>query len=216
MEQLLTLCEQYSVRPRLIGGLAVRGYAQRKRFTHDIDLAIQLHDKPMFVSILKQMNFEYQDLSRFEGIKATKQIGSTAVEIHISVEKLWDMTSNQTYTLSSASEDVSIDDAGKIVAPAVSAEDLLILKLMPLRDRDKSDVIALFLDLPQIDANTFWKNCERTSNTQHISAQLAKLENAIKNGSFRAAWQDFYGTPLSMRQVALVLEKVRTLLKAKP
>jgi len=215
LEQLLELCQQYGVRPRLIGGLAVRGFAQRKRFTHDIDLAISRHDKPMFVSILKQMGFEYQDLSRFEGIKAAKRIGNTAVEIHISVERLWDMTSNQTYTLSSDSADVSIDDEGTIVAPTVSAEDLLILKLMPLRDRDLSDIIALLLDLPAIDAKAFWENCERTDNTRHIATQLTKLENALKSGSFREAWKDFYGTPLSPRDVLIVLDKVRTLVKAK-
>jgi hypothetical protein len=48
-----------------------------------------------------------------------------------------------------------------LLAPTVSAEDLLILKLMPLRDRDLGDVIALLLDLPAIDAKKFWTNCER-------------------------------------------------------
>lgn len=216
LEQLLELCKQYGVRPRLIGGLAVRGYADRKRFTHDIDLAISRSDKPMFISILKQMGFEYQDISRFEGIKASKHIGDTAVEIHISVDRLWDMTSNHAYILSPDSADVTIDDSGTLIAPAVSAEDLLILKLMPLRDRDMSDVIALLMDLPMIDARAFWENCERTGNTKHIAAQLTKLENALKSGSFRQAWRDFYGTPLAARDVVIVLDKVRTLSKAKP
>ena len=97
----------------------------------------------------------------------------------------------------------------------VSAEDLLILKLMPLRDRDLSDVIALLLDVPEIDAHTLWDNCERTGNTQHIASQLAKLETALKSGDFREAWADYYGEPLSMRDILLALEKVRSLLKAK-
>ncbi len=126
------------------------------------------------------------------------------------------MTSNQTYTLSTDSTDVVIDDAGTLVAPAVSAEDLLILKLMPLRDRDMSDVIALLMDLPTIDSRTFWANCERTGNTKHIAAQLNKLEAALKSGSFRQAWKDFYDTPLSVRDVVIVLDQVRNLLKAKP
>ena len=125
------------------------------------------------------------------------------------------MTSNQTYTLSPASAEVPIDDAGHLLAPTVSAEDLLILKLMPLRDRDLSDVIALFLDVPEIDARTFWANCERTGNTRHIAAQLAKLENTLKRGDFREAWADYYGAPLSMRDILTVLQKVRLLLRAK-
>ena len=126
------------------------------------------------------------------------------------------MTSNQTYTLSSDSAQVAVDDAGNLLAPTVSAEDLLILKLMPLRDRDLGDVIALLLDLPTIDAKKFWSNCERTNNTRHITAQLAKLENALRSGDFREAWSEFYGAPLSTRDVLTVIEKVRSLQKAKP
>lgn len=215
LEQFLQLCREFGVHPRLIGGLAVRGFARRKRFTHDIDLAISRHDKPNLIALLKQMGFDYQDQSQFEGVKASKRIGDTAVEIHISVEKLWDMTSNRTYTLSSESAEVPIDDAGELVAPTVSAEDLLILKLMPLRDRDLSDVIALLLDVPNVDTRAFWANCERTGNTRHIAAQLAKLETALKSGDFREAWADYYGETLSMRDILSVLEKIRSLLKAK-
>lgn len=216
LEQLLELCREFGVHPRLIGGLAVRGFAHRKRFTHDIDLAIDRHDMPNLIAILKRMGFEYEDLTQFEGVKATKRIGNKSVEIHISVERLWDMTSNQTYTLSPASTHVPIDDAGSLLAPAVSIEDLLILKLMPLRDRDLSDVIALLLDVPAIDARKFWANCERTGNTHHIAARLARLESALKSGDFREAWMDYYGEQLSARDVLVVLGKVRSLQKAKP
>jgi hypothetical protein len=216
LARLLALCREFGVRPRLIGGLAVRGFARRKRFTHDIDLAISRHDKPNLVAILKQMGFDYQDQSQFEGVKASKRIGDVAVEIHISVEQLWDMTSNQTYTLSPDADEVPVDDAGRLLAPTVSAEDLLILKLMPLRDRDQSDVIALLLDVPDIDARQFWANCERTGNTRHVAAQLAKLQKALTSGDFREAWADDYGEPLPMRDILTVLEKVRMLLKARP
>jgi len=215
LEQLLKLCREFGVHPRLIGGLAVRGFARRKRFTHDIDLAISRFDKPNLVAVLKQMGFEYQDQSQFEGVKATKWIGNTVVEIHISVEKLWDMTSNQTYTLSPEFAELPIDNEGDLIAPTVSAVDLLILKLMPLRDRDLTDVIALLLDVPEIDAQAFWANCERTENTRHIQARLAKVEKLLKSGDFREAWKDYYGEPLSMRDILSVVEKVRTLLNAK-
>ena len=215
LEQILELCREFDVHPRLIGGLAVRGFARRKRFTHDIDLAISRNDKPNFIMVLKRLGFEYQDLTKFEGVKATKRVGNTSVEIHISVERLWDMTSNQTYTLSPDSAHVAIDDAGNLVAPTVSVEDLLILKLMPLRDRDLGDVIALLLDLPAIDAKKFWANCERTNIPHHIAAQLIKLENALRSGNFREVWSEFYGAPLAAREVLVVIEKIRSLQKAK-
>ena len=214
--QFLELCREFGVQPRLIGGLAVRGFSRRKRFTHDVDLAIRRGDKPNLIALLKQMGFDYQDQSQFEGVKASKRVGDMAVEFHISVEKLWDMTSNQTYTLSSESAKLPIDDQGDFIAPTVSIEDLLILKLMPLRDRDLSDVIALFLDAPRIDERMFWTNCDRTENTRHIAAQLIKLQTSLKSGEFREAWSDYYGEKLSLRDVLLVIEKTRSLLKVKP
>ena len=211
----MKLCRDFAIHPRVIGGLAVRGFARRKRFTHDIDLAISRYDKPNLITILKQMGFDYQDQTQFEGVKASKRVGKTVVEIHISVDRLWDMTSNQTYTLSTDSAEVPIDDAGDLIVPTVSAEDLLILKLMPLRDRDLSDVIALLLDVSDIDVPTFWINCERTDNTSHIATQLRNVENALKSGNFREAWADFYGEPLSKRDILSVVEKVRSLLRMK-
>jgi len=216
LEQLLKLCRDFGIQPRLIGGLAVRGFARRKRYTHDIDLASSRFDKPNLVTILKQMGFDYQDQSQFEGVKASKRIDNKTVEIHIAIDRVWDMTSNQTYTISSDSAEVPIDEAGDLLAPAVSAEDLLILKLMPLRDRDLCDVIALLLDLPDIDAHTLWANCERTDNTTHIAAQLRKLENALKSGDFREAWADYYGEPLPTRDILFAIDKIRALLKMKP
>lgn len=216
LQRLLDLCREFDCHPRLIGGLAVRGFSRRKRFTHDIDLAINRRDLPNLIAILKQMGFDYQGQTQFEGVKASKRIGNVAVEVHISVERLWDMTSNEIYTLSPDSAKVPIDDAGDLLASAVSAIDLLILKLMPLRDRDLCDVIAILLDVPEIDINRFWTNCERTGITQHIAAQVAKLENALKSGDFRDAWSNYYGKPLPVRDAYTVLEKVRAIRKTKP
>ena len=47
-----------------------------------------------------------------------------------------------------------------------------------------------------------------------ISSSFVKLV-ALKSGDFREAWADYYGESLSMRDILSVLEKVRSLLKAK-
>ena len=45
---------------------------------------------------------------------------------------------------------------------------------------------------------------------------IAKLENALRSGDFREAWSEFYGAALAAREVLTVIEKVRSLQKAKP
>ena len=47
---------------------------------------------------------------------------------------------------------IPVDEHGKVLAPMPSVEDLLILKLLRLRDRDMADAIGLILDNPDIDA----------------------------------------------------------------
>lgn len=164
----------------------------------------------------KRMGFDYRDETAFEGVKASKRVGDVTVEIHISVEKLWDMRSGQEYVLSPKTVAVLVDDSGEVVAPAPSVEDLLILKLLPLRDRDLADVIGLILDNPDLDATAFWQNCDRTSNRPHVRQRLDELEQSLKTGAFRNAWQADYDEPLSMSQVRTVLDRVRKLKRAKP
>jgi hypothetical protein len=138
------------------------------------------------------------------------------MEIHNSVEQSWDMTSNETYIPSPASTNVPIDEVGDLFVPTVSVIDLLILKLMPLRERDLGDVIALLLDAPDFDVEIFWANCERTNITEYISNQLDNLENALRSGDFRQAWSNFYGQAWPIGDVYTVLEKVRALRKSRP
>ncbi|PKO20474.1 MAG: hypothetical protein CVU38_19930 [Chloroflexi bacterium HGW-Chloroflexi-1] len=157
------------------------------------------------------MGFDYQDETAFEGVKATRRVDDVTVEIHISVEKLWDMRSGQEYVWSPLVTEILVDDQGSLSAPAASVEELLILKLLPLRDRDMVDAIGLILDNPDMDLAAFWQNCERTGNTTHVAKRLHELEQKLSSGAFRDVWQVEYGDPLSLTEVRLVLEQVRKL-----
>ena len=203
--QLLKLCRDFGIQPRLIAAVWLCADLRAESGTLMISISpAAVTTSPIW---LRFSNRWALTIKTNRNSKASKRIGNKTVEIHIAIDRVWDMTSNQTYTISSDSADVPIDDAGDLLAPAVSAEDLLILKLMPLRDRDLCDIIALLLDLPNIDAHTFWANCERTDNTSHIAARLRKLENALKSGDFREAWAEYYGEPLPRREILLPLTK---------
>lgn len=137
------------------------------------------------------------------------------VEIHIAVERLWDMRSTHEYAWSPDLTEVSLDEEGTLVVPAVPVEELLILKLLPLRDRDVVDIIALILDNPDMDAAAFWRHCQRTGNEAHISKRLDELAQMLNSGTFRDVWQAEYGEPLSLAQVRVVLDRVRKLKRSK-
>jgi len=136
--------------------------------------------------------------------------------VHIAVERLWDMRSGREYTLSPAIVEVAVDEASELSALATSVEDLLILKLLPLRDQDMADVIALILDNPTIDGDRFWDNCRRTGNSEHVHQRLQVVEENLAKGTFRDVWHRFYGYSLSRSDVLDVLQTIRRLRKAGP
>lgn len=216
LKQLFEACDEFQITPRLIGGLAVRGHTQRKRYTHDIDLSVDREDKANLIAILKRMGFNYRDQTSFGGVKAWRQIGNVAVELHISVDQLWDMRSDRQYILSSAIVQVAIDEQGKVLTLATSVEDLLILKLLPLRDQDLADVIALLLDNSELDVKAFWENCQRTGNTVHVLRRLSEVEKTLKDGTFRQPWQNYYPESISLSETLAVIRAVESLRKAKP
>ena len=215
LRQLFEACDEFQITPRLIGGLAVRGHTKRKRYTHGIDLSVGREDKANLIAILKSMGFEYRDQTAFGGVKAWQQIGKVPVELHISVDRLWDMRSERHYVLSPVVVRVTVDEQGEILTLAVPVEDLLILKLLPLRDQDLADVIELLLDKPELNVNVFWENCQRTDNTDHILRRLSKVEQVLKDGTFRRAWRGYYTEDISPVETLVVTRAVELLKKAK-
>ncbi len=216
LQQLFAACDVFQIAPRLVGGLAVRGYTRRKRYTHDIDLAVDRQDKANLVAILKQLGFEYQDQTAFKGVKAWRQIGNATVEFHIAIDRLWDMRSQHEYVLSAVIARVPVDERGEILSPVPAVEDLLILKLLPLRDQDMADVVALLLDNPGLDATAFWENCQRTGNTEHILHRLTELEQRLKDGTGHRVWQAYYAVDLSVSEALAVLQRAQSLRKSRP
>jgi hypothetical protein len=160
LRQLFKACDEFQIAPRLIGGLAVRGHTNRKRYTHDIDLAVGREDKATLIAILKSMGFEYRDQTAFGGVKAWQQIGKVMVELHISVD--------------------------------------------------------ILLDNPELDANAFWENCQRTGNIDHILRRLDEVEQMLKDDTFRQQWQGYYPEDINLPETLSVIRMVESLKKAKP
>ncbi len=99
---------------------------------------------------------------------------------------------------------------------STAVEDLLILKLLPLRDQDLADVIALLLDNSELEVKAFWENCQRTGNTDHVLRRLSEVEETLKDGTFRQSWQNYYPESLSLSETLTVIRAVESLRKVKP
>ena len=222
LTQIIARSEELECHPLLIGGYAVRAYARmRKRFTEDLDLVISRHDQGNFITTLKALGYEYRPETAFGGIKATKPVAERFLELHISIDKVWDISSDKTYPLSEDTfasgqlrpiEPYSEGLETIVQAPVISLEDLLILKLMTLRELDTIDTIALLLENPeQVNIASYRRKVVTAELTQHINARIETISQLLKSGQANEVWKKYMGTDLSRKETETVLTALKKL-----
>ena len=222
LAQIITRSEELECHPLLIGGYAVRAYARmRKRFTEDLDLVISRHDQGNFIAALKALGYEYRPETAFGGIKATKPVAGRSLELHISIDKVWDISSDKTYPLPEDTfasvqlrpvEPYSEGSETIVQAPVIPLEDLLILKLMTLRELDTVDTIALLLENPkQINIASYRRKVVTAELTQHINARIEAISQLLRSGQADEVWKKYMGTGLSPKEIETALAALKKL-----
>ncbi len=222
LAQIIARSEELECHPLLIGGYAVRAYTKkRKRFTEDLDLVISRHDQGNFIATLKALGYEYRPETAFGGIKATKPVAGQSLELHISVDKVWDISSDKTYPLP---EDIFVSRQLRPIepyserlktivrAPVIPLEDLLILKLMTLRELDTIDTIALLLENPeQVNIASYRRKVVTAELTQHINARIEAISQLLKSGQASEVWKRYMSTDLSSREIETAMTALKKL-----
>jgi predicted nucleotidyltransferase component of viral defense system len=207
----------------LIGGYAVRAYTEPRswRFTKDIDFITTRKDLTALRGVLELLNYGFE---RTEfGVKGSKKINCESIELHISVDKVIDWSTNLEYRLP---EDIFIKanvmsieasfqgkdlKVGVMVAPI---EDVLIMKLMTERTRDHFDAIAIILDsFEKVNAKRFWRNSKQSGLSQHVKKRLGSFLKDLKKGLVKKLWKEFTGRGFIREQEVTLKERVIMLLE---
>lgn len=223
LAQIIARSKELECHPLLIGGYAVRAYARmRKRFTEDLDWVISRHDQGNFIAALKALGYEYRPETAFGGIKATKPVAGRSLELHISIDKVWDISSDKTYPLPEdifaagqlrPIEPYSERSETIVQVPVIPLEDLLILKLMTLRELDTIDTIALLLENPkQVNIASYRRKVVTAELTQHINARIEAISQLLKSGQANEVWKKYMGTDLSSREMGTALTALKKLI----
>jgi hypothetical protein len=223
LTQIVTRSKELECHPLLIGGYAVRAYARmRKRVTEDLDLVISRHDQGNFIAALKALGYEYRPETAFGGIKATKPMAGRSLELHISVDKVWDISSDKTYPLPAdiftsgqlrPVEPYSERSETTVQAPVIPLEDLLILKLMTLRELDTVDTIALLLENPeQVNITSYRRKVVTAELTQHINVRIEAISQLLKSGQANEVWKKYIGIELSHKEIETALTALKKLI----
>ena len=98
-------------------------------------------------------------------------------------------------------------------APVIPLEDLLILKLMTLRELDTVDTIALLLENPkQANIASYRRKVVTAELTQHINARIEAISQLLKSGQANEVWNKYMGTDLSSREMGTALTALKKLI----
>ncbi|MGQ0771211.1 MAG: nucleotidyltransferase domain-containing protein [Nitrososphaerota archaeon] len=208
LKVIVEKAKEWGVETIVIGGYGVRAFTNAYRHTKDIDMAVAKEEKGKFTALLKDLGYKLRD-TEF-GLAASKKFDSDFIDVHISVGKIYDMSTGNSYPIdkqlfhekSNLLVRSRYDENRKFdtTAPIVDLNTLIILKLIPKGrpEKDAIDIISLILDQQQrIDISKIVKQCKETKLTDHIRSQIQEFASKINDGGMDRVWSDVTGARLS-------------------
>lgn len=208
----------------VIGGYAVRAYtaARSWRFTKDIDFITTRKDLTALRGVFELLKYGFEQ-AEF-GVKGSKKINRESIELHISVDKVIDWSTNLEYRLpgdifvkanrmgikASFEENKNL----KVSVMVAPIEDVLVMKLMTERTRDHFDAIAMILDsFEKINVRRFWANSKQSNLDQHVRKRLNSFLADLKKGLVKKMWKEFTGREFIREQEVTLKERIDKLLE---
>lgn len=205
---LVAKSKEWSIDMSVIGGYAVRAYTNAYRFTKDIDMAIGKEQRGGFLGLLKSL--DYKPRTTEFGIAASKRFDSDFIDVHISVGKIFDISSGLQYPITKGlfreSRTMMVhprfdeNKGSETRARVVDLNTLVVLKFMPKGrpEKDGVDIISLLLDrLNDIDISNVMEKCERAGLSHHILAQVQDFAKRLRDGETAKVWSRVTGTNLT-------------------
>lgn len=208
----------------LIGGYAARAYTKPRswRFTKDIDFVTTKKDLTALHGVFKLLEYSYEK-TEF-GVKGRKKINKSSIELHVSVGKVIDLSTGKEYPLPddifSNSKKITIEPSSeenkglKITMMVAPVEDIVIMKLLTERIKDKFDAIAIIVDsFEKMDLSRFVRICKESELSQHTKRRLESVLVDTKKGLMKKLWREFTGREFVREQEVVLKNKVSKLLE---
>ncbi len=202
----------------LIGGWAVSSYTRSVRMTHDADFAASKRDVNPLIALLKSLDYDCQ--RQRNKISANKWVGDEAIKltIHIAIDGVFDETTLSRYPLTDEELQQSPRRTLKpffaklrtTEMPVARVEDLFLMKLLPLRERDMLDVCLLLLEsYPEFDLVRLRAKTVVEELQELYQQRFAQLAQKIRAGDLRVEYQRQLSRRLTQREEKLILSRLR-------
>lgn len=222
LNRIIQEAKKWGIALAVIGGYAVRAYTRGYRFTKDIDLVTTKEALGKLKGLLEYLGYEYRE-TEF-GIAGSKRFNDGFIDIHISVGKIFDISTGLsipvTDELFSEADELAVEgyyEQSKPFAsksPVVRLETLLMLKLIPVRrKKDAIDIMALLIDKgEEVDVNKMSEKCREYGVKDHLISQLRHYADSIRKREMEKLWFGVTGLRLTQKQKREVLKFIREMI----
>lgn len=210
----------------IIGGYAVEAYTEGYRYTKDIDFITLRTGLNKLIPLLKNLGYQHQK-TQF-GISGIKKINDGFIDLHISVDKVYDVSTDSSYPVSkNCIKKAKICKINgyyeenrnlNVSVSVISIEELLILKLMTRgREKDITDIVSLLTDkMQEIKVSQIADCCRKAGLEEHITSRSREFIIDIRNGEVKKIWENLTGRRLAWKteqEMAKFLKKLLDFLK---
>ena len=225
LEAMLQEARKQGIKLVIIGGYAVAAYTHGYRYTKDIDLVADKPTVGKLKGLLKSLDYSVRD-TEF-GIAGSKRLNGGFIDLHISVGRIFDISTGKEYPV-----DSSLFKNAKLLAvrgyvskatskaAVVDLDTLIVLKTMPVgRNKDAVDLLSLLRDQrKEIDLNVLVQRAEDAKLTEHLLGRIRDYAKRLRDDELDKVWFDVTAARLphtEKREIAKFFAKLAELLRKK-
>jgi len=224
LQAVLEEARKQGIKLVIIGGYAVAAYTRGYRYTKDIDLVADTATRGKLKGLLKGRGYAIRD-TEF-GIAGQKKLDSGFIDLHISVGKIYDISTDKAYPVDSSffknarrlTVGGYISKATSLKAAVVELETLIVLKAMPIRrDKDAVDLISLLRDKrKELNLETVAQRTQSAGLTGHMLDRIRDYAKRLRENDLDRLWFDITATRLPFtekREIGKVFSDLANLLR---
>jgi hypothetical protein len=196
----------------VIGAFCVKAYDSLIRESHDLDLAVAGDSFEKLDQLLKELGFSVRPKNIW--VTAEKQIGDEKIAVHIAVDEILDLNSQNSYPIEHEKVFFLKHEKLDFEVPALSLSGLLITKLISFRENDIIDVVSILIEKSDdLNSQELYYKALQSGNHQAIQRRLNELREFFESGEIDAIWYIWLKRMLPAEVKAKVLDKIKKLLK---
>lgn len=226
LQVALQEAQRQGIKLVIIGGYAVAAYTRGYRYTKDIDLVADIPTLGRLKGLLKDRDYAVRG-TEF-GIAGRKKLNGGFIDLHISVGRIYDISTEKVYPVDSSFFKNSrrltitgyISKATSLKAAVVELETLIILKIMPMRrDKDAVDLISLLRDRRKgLNLETVADRAESAGLTDHLLERVRDYAKRLRENDLDRVWFGTTATRLTFsekREIGQVFSNLANQLRSR-